>query len=239
MQLIKGALSTNGLLMPADFPVIHYESVHKHVQPQSQTENDRYEQFAGAWNAVAYRFVATGEYEAALTAAFSDVRGAVTPEKRSWQERDLFGFFSNGVSVFESAFYGLFSIGALLAAAEFPLSTPSDQQRVSPTTTSSALKKAFPGDPILEVVSAVTSDTAYREAREIRNVLTHRTAPGRTFFASVGGDDDLPDQWKLNNITLDATMASTRRAEVARLLTELLKGIDRFVQARLGSVGEN
>jgi hypothetical protein len=225
--------------MPADFPVDHYEAVHKCVQPRGETSNEGYQQFAGAWNALTYRFVALGGYEADLTAALGNLRETLTAERRCRQERDLFGFFSNGFSVFESAFYGLFSIGTILREAEFPLSTPSDQQRVSPTTTCSVLKKTFPGDPILEVVSAVTSDRAYREAREIRNVLTHRTAPGRTFFASVGVDGDLPDQWKLNNITLDATMASTRRAEVARLLTDLLKGIDRFVQARLGSVGEN
>jgi hypothetical protein len=82
-------------------------------------------------------------------------------------------------------------------------------------------------------MGAVTRDSAYLEWREVRNVLTHRAVPGRTFFVGIGGDDVLVDQWKIKNIPLDEKMASKRRAELSRLLGDMLAAIERFAEARL------
>jgi hypothetical protein len=149
------------------------------------------------------------------------------------QERDLFGFFSNGFSVLEATFFGLFSLGAFLSAANFPIKTPKDQQRISPSSTAAAMLKAFPGDPINQTISATISDRAYLEWREVRNVLTHRAAPGRTFFVGIGGDDELPDLWKILSIPLDLKMAPSRRAELSRLLTIVLRAVEQFSKSRL------
>ncbi|NBX03534.1 MAG: hypothetical protein EBR02_05675 [Alphaproteobacteria bacterium] len=54
-------LSTNGLVMPLDFPVADYEAIHSIVEPRTRKAKETYEQFAGAWNAVAYRFLALTE----------------------------------------------------------------------------------------------------------------------------------------------------------------------------------
>jgi hypothetical protein len=226
-------LSTNGLIMPPDFPVEHYESVYKRLERHAHTSNGTYEHFAGAWNALAYRFLAVTEYEVAFTASLNVAGAGPTPDERYRQERDLFGFFSNAFSVFESAFYGLFSIGAFLSAAEFPLKTSKDQQRVSPSSTAAALVRAFPGAAIIKIISDVTLDPSYLEIREVRNVLTHRAAPGRTFFVGIGSDDALPDLWKIKSIPLDAKMAPARRTELCRLLKQLLAGADDFTKARL------
>jgi hypothetical protein len=219
--------------MPSDFPVAEYESVHKIVAPRAHTPQDVYEQFAGAWNALAYRFLAVTEYEAALTGSLAKAGTSPTPTERYRQERDLFGFFSNGFSIFEAVFYGLFSLGAFLSATSFPLSTAKDQQRISPSSTATAMANAFPGDPLQQVIIRVSSDPAYVECREVRNVLTHRAAPGRTFFVGIGGDDVLADQWKIKGIPLDAKMAATRRIDLARLLCEMMQGIDQFAQSHL------
>lgn len=219
--------------MPPDFPVAHYESVHNKVQPLARTSNHVYEQFAGAWNALSYRFLALTEYEAKFAASLTGAGSRPVPPDRYRQERDLFGFFSNGFSVFEATFYGLFSLGSFFSAASFPMSTAKDQQRITPSSTAAAMTKAFPGDPIHQVISTVSSDPAYLELREVRNILAHRAAPGRTFFVGIGGDDTLPDQWKIKSIPLDAKMASTRRADLSRLLGELIQGIDQFAKSHL------
>jgi hypothetical protein len=232
MSRTNAPLSTNGLIMPQDFPVAEYESVHKRIEPRARTSNDVYEQFAGAWNAQAYRFLAVTEYETAFCASLAAGGGNSGHAERYRQERDLFGFFSNGFSVFEATFYGLFSLGAFLSAAGFPISTAKDQQRISPASTAAAIAKAFPGDPINQAIYGVLTDPAYLEWREVRNILTHRAAPGRTFFVGIGVDDALPDQWKIKSIPLDANMAPSRRAALSRLLTELLQGIDQFAKTR-------
>jgi hypothetical protein len=182
---------------------------------------------------LSYRFATTVECEKDLTASLVPAGAGLTPEDRYRQERDLFAFFSNSFSVFESTFYGLFSLGAFVFQASFPIETAKDQQRISPPSTIAAMTNAFKGDPILKVIEAVTTDPHYSELREVRNILTHRAAPGRTFFVGIGADDVLADEWKIKNIPLDVSMAPTRRAEVARLLTELLQGVDAFAKAHL------
>lgn len=39
-------------------------------------------------------------------------------------------------------------------------------------------------------------------------VLIHRTAPGRRIYVSIGGDDALPTEWKLNSVPLDESALS-------------------------------
>jgi len=225
-------LSTNGLIMPDDFPVAAYESVHRSVEPRATKFPEIYEQFGGAWNAVSYRFFAVAEYSAILSKSLA-VRTSTRVAGRCEQERDLFGFFNSGFSVLESAFYGLFALGAFVVPAAFPINTPKDQQRISPSSTFDALRKTFAKEPIVTVTSTILSDTAYLEWREVRNILTHRAVPGRTVFLGIGGDDELPDQWKIKNIPLNAQMTELRRNELSRLITELLVGVDQFVKSHL------
>jgi hypothetical protein len=92
--------------MPPDFPTEAYESVFSKSLEYVQSANDIYSHFAGAWNAVAYRFLAVADYECELISSLS--QRSPGPKIRHAQERQLFGFFSNGFSVFEAAFYGAF-----------------------------------------------------------------------------------------------------------------------------------
>lgn len=224
-------LSINGLVMPHDFPVAGMESIHSKAFARRGTHSEIYEHFASAWNAVAYRFLAVTEYEVEFTASLAIHSADATV--RHQQEKQLFGFFSNGFSVFEAAFYGLFSLGSLLSPSEFPIATAKDQQRISPTTTTNALKSAFPTSPINAALKTIADDPAYLEWREVRNVLTHRAAPGRRFHADLGGkDSSIPDQWKLKDISLDKDMAPTKRAHLARLLNLFANEVDVFAKAQ-------
>jgi hypothetical protein len=203
------------------------------VEPHSRRSNDTYVQFAGAWNAQAYRFLAVTEYEISLSASLETASGSARSEERFRQESDLFGFFSNGFSVFEASFYGLFAIGAFISPAKFPIFTAKDQQKISPASTSKAIAATFPREPLNSIIETVLTDPVYVEWREVRNILTHRAAPGRTFFVGIGDDGDIPDQWKIKSIPLDRKMAPMRRSELSRLLGMLLRGIDQFTTLRL------
>jgi hypothetical protein len=225
-------LATNGLLMPADFPVAAYERVHVKLQARAANLGSIYDHFGGAWNAISIRYLALVDEGDAFSALIS-APGSTNAQDRYRQEKSLFGFFGNGFSTLEAYFYGLYAIGAALQPAHFPLVTPRDQQSVSPTKTQESYAQAFPGDVILTSIQSLFTDPAYREWKQVRNVLTHRTAPGRTLFVSVDADTDLPPVWKLNNITLDAKTAPLRRAQLSKLLTMLLEAAAAFVDARL------
>jgi len=224
-------LTTNGLVMPADFPSAGYEDLHKRVaQLHFKTG---YEHFAGAWNGISYRFNALADYDEAFTQSISAHGPAPDPAERYRQERDLFGFFSNGFSTFESFFYGAFALGALLQPGQFALVTPSDQQQVSPRRTIAAYERAFSGAPVIGRFQALVANPGYIELREIRNVLTHRSAPGRTIHLSVGSDETPPGQWKLANISLDKSTTGDRRQNVVGILSEALAALQEFAEATI------
>src|SRR5947209_1407907 len=142
-------LTANGLVMPSDFPREPFEAIHKKLASSSAGRENLYAQFAGAWNALSYRYLALTEYGDSFAASVT--RFGTSPDATSYeQERDLFGFFNNGFAAFEAYFYAVFAIGALLDSSAFLLVSPSHQQQVSLTHTIRTYAKTFPGDAILE-----------------------------------------------------------------------------------------
>jgi hypothetical protein len=115
----------------------------------------------------------------------------------------------------------------------FSLAAPMARQKISPSHTTAAFQNAFVGDQFITVLDAFAKDAAYLEWREIRNVLTHRTAPGRRMYVGIGVDDAPPTEWKLNNIAMDETLVPTRRAALVRLLTSLIDGGATFLRSRI------
>ncbi len=224
-------LKTNGLVPAPDFPVEPYEAVHELVVAR-WGNLQLYEDFAGAWNAVSYRFEAAAKSGAEFERSLRVAGATPTPDERFRQDSALAEFFSGGYSVFESVFYGLHAIGACLAPSVFSLSTPKARQQVSPSQTTATFKKAFAGDPFITVLDAFATDPAYLEWKEIRNVLTHRTAPGRRMFVGIGVDDAPPTAWKLNDIPMDETLVLMRRAALVRLLAHLVAGGATFLRSR-------
>src|SRR5579864_573315 len=103
-------LSTNGLIMPGEFPSTAFEAIYQAVTGKITIGSALHAEFAGAWNAVSYRYLAMTEYEDAFSKSIVNAGASADPQERYQQERALFGFFGNGFSVFEATFYGLFAL---------------------------------------------------------------------------------------------------------------------------------
>lgn len=116
--------------------------------------------------------------------------------------------------------------------AVFPLTTQKEQQRVSPSFTNEAFKRAFPGDPILATFTRLFGDSAYQRWRDMRNVLTHRAAPGRRVYVGIGSDDAPPVEWKLNNMPLDAALVPEHQRELAKLISDVISAGEMFIMTR-------
>jgi hypothetical protein len=230
---MESPLTVNGLVMPPEFPAVEFEHVYRRLQRRTKTHPDLFEHFSGAWNAISFRYLALVDEGDGFTRSIASPEGAASLHERYVQERHLFGFFSNCFAAFESYFYGMFAIGAIIHPADFPMSTPRDQQGISPNAVDKAYGKSFPQDPILAAFRSVFGDTDFRQLREVRNVLTHRTAPGRRIFLSIGSDEDLPAIWKLNDIPLNSQTAQIRRSHSARILKTLLGAVAIFAQSRI------
>lgn len=226
------SLKTNGLVPEPDFPAEPYEAVYELVLARWRT-HELYEDFAGAWTAVSYRFEAAAKAGVEFEESLRNAGATPAADERFRQDRALADFFSSGYSAFESVFYGLHAVGAFIAPSVFSLDTPRSRQQVSPSQTTATYKKSFVGDPFIPVLDAFVTDAAYLQWKEIRNVLTHRTAPGRRMYVGFGADDAPPTTWKLRDIPIDETLIPTRRAALVRLLNDLLNGSAIFLGSRI------
>lgn len=222
-------LYSNGLQIPSSFPIASYEIVYRSVEAK-QAAHPLYEHFSGAWNALAYRFRATIDRGDEFILAFAQHGAEPPPEERYLQECLLFEFFSSGFSAFEAAFYGFYTIGAFTQPTGFPLSTPKDQQRVSPAGAVNAFVRVYSADKVAAALSGFIADPGFQQFREVRNILTHRTAPGRRMYVGLGIDDAPPTEWKLNNLPIDGTIITNSVKELSRLLSQLLTIIEGFTQ---------
>jgi hypothetical protein len=225
------ALTPNGLIPHRDFPYEAYEAVHAAVAARWSGAAS-YHQYSGAWNALAYRFHGSVDAGAKFQRSLSDFGPHPAPHQRYQQEEALFNFFSNGFAAFEALFYGLFAIGSFIDAVTFPLATPREQQRVSPSHTNDAFERAFPGDPLLDAFTSLFNDPAYQRWRDMRNVLTHRAAPGRRMYVGIGSDDAPPVEWKLNDLPLNSELVPKHLRELAELISGVILAAKTFLAAQ-------
>ena len=229
---IRSDSVSDDLIMPPDFPVVPFKKIQVGLRKKVDTTGVVYQEYSGAWNAVSYRFLAATQYSDDFTDSITKYGSSVNREERYRQEKNLFGFFTNGLSTLEAAFYGLFATGAFLNPSTFPMMTAKEHKYVSPERTHKAYSKAFPGEPILALFDQTFSDDGYVQLKDIRNVLAHRTAPGRTFYVSLDSSEPLPAEWKLFGLSIDHELTVTRRRDLARLLSTILVGTQAFIEAK-------
>jgi hypothetical protein len=218
--------------MPAGFPAAQFDAIYEIVQSLDPNHSELRSHFVEAWLALGYRYRAMSEYGREFTNLIATDGPSVVGEKRYLQERVLFGFFGSAFAAFEASFFGLFAIGAILVPTDFPLATPADQRSVNADSTLRAYKRIFPADRLVMALEGITNDFAFRDLREIRNVLTHRAAPARTHYLAPP-ESKLPQtEWNNFKIALDKNTTKTREAEVSRLLTALLTAAGTFARTK-------
>jgi len=170
----------------------------------------------------------------AFTASIISDGTSPPADRRYHQEQCLFDFFSSGFSALDSFFYAAFALGTCIDPVAFPLVTDRDRRSVSPDKTITAYKRRFPNKQPLIALQALADSPEHAEWRAVRNVLTHRAAPGRTLHVSVGDDDETPvDRWKPFDIPLDQALTMDRRGHLSRLLVGPMTSLAEFAEANL------
>ena len=223
---------TIGVNMPDDFPTTAHNAVHVKLIPcQPRVE---WTQYAGGWNAIAFRFKTITVIDETFTVS---IRHSPRPsfDEYQVQEEALFGFFVTGYAVIESFSYALFALGAMLRHWDFPM----QPRRINPTSTQKKFATHFAGTPVEAALSALVTNSAYKQWGCIRNVLAHRTAPSRNYFVSLqeghhGVPPDDPDTvWQIiGGLPLNEQTTSGKRAWLARHLTECVQATKSFVNAQ-------
>jgi len=224
--MAKERLSTIGLEMPEDFDAVPYEAIHSRTVARKDACPDACAQYVGAWKAVAYRFMSCAEHDTAFTKSIQQAGDAPPPPERYIQERELFSFFVMGLTVIESFCFGLFAIASMVDSKNFPITIAEDLRSINPQHTVKQFRKAFPEEGVTITLGKTLDDNAYKEWKEIRNILAHRAAPGRIIYGSTRRSAPAA-LWKVG-IQLDESTTSSRRKWLATTMSSLLRETDNF-----------
>jgi hypothetical protein len=222
---------------PDDFPVTSIDALHAHLsdrQPNTSPKPAEWSEWATALNGVAYRFIACDEAAAQTIVSLSASDSPPQPE-RARQENNLFSFYTMGLSILESLSYGIYFVGALADPAGIPSGVR--RRDVTPSLAASAFADAFPHEPLTMRLNDLVSSDEFKNWSLIRHALSHRGAPGRTFYEgggpSSGVDWNLPiKQIDLSQELLPATIEA-RRIWLGARVAEIVDAAATFALANI------
>jgi hypothetical protein len=217
------------------FPTDAYNRVHELVNGRGRFGKRLDSQWRASWNAVALRYDSLLAHDVAFRKAYASPS---TPENRSLQERELFGFFASGSSLFECCGYATHALLAGCHVPSFRLLTYREQRRVDLPRLLPSLRLARPRSRLTTGYGRLLTARKFREMQEIRNYLSHRSNPPRTIHLSAGGGTTQPDRWRLGihgwpDIAVEAATTSDRLTWSADMLTMLVTRMRDFAEHEL------
>jgi hypothetical protein len=220
---------TIGYPVPDDFPAADYDLIHTKVATRSA--ESVFWEYAFAWNAVAYRFTQMADHDETYRRTLTDSGDPYVVRYK--QDKELFGFFMAGLSALEAFFYAMHSVAGLADPIGFPMASESDRKCVGITLTKDRFACRFPTEPLTQAMASLGCDPSLKQWKKVRNLLVHRQAPGRFVSASSVGQPP-PDKWRLEGLTLDTDLTSSRRGWLSQVLTSLMACGLEFVERHAG-----
>lgn len=214
--------------MPSDFPRTPYEAIQNLCTAKRESSLGplaTWTEYSAAWNAVAYRFHAVTDHDE----AFIEAVGKGDPA-RYLQERELFSFFVAGLSAIEAFAYGLYHLAAVACPIKFPVK---DSRSITLDLTQKKFATSFPAQTVTVELSKLVVDRTFTEWKICRNVLAHRSYPGRIMSGTTANQPPTDDVWKLENVTINSETTSSRRKWLSQTLQDLLDSAKTFVEQKL------
>lgn len=232
-------LSTVGFEPPANFPQDRYEAIHHRLEHLANSPQSAiWRQFAGAWNAVAYRFQACAEYDESFRSDLARLGVSAGGLDRYRQQRDTYGCVVNACSVIEAFYYAAYAVGSLLLPAAFQITSAGSQRGINPESATTRFERHFAGEPFATGLRALLDDGGWTALNEMRNVLVHRAAWAKMAGRSLGGSatDDFDrvrlSDYHLGDLDWAPDLTSRPRAWVATNLGLAVAAADVFVATK-------
>jgi hypothetical protein len=231
---MSGQSQPSRLTLPPAFPDDLFGVVKDRVATKAPIGSSSVEHLGGSYNGVRYRLKACADYSEEFTHSINTFGESPPFIQRYQQERSLFGFFVSGYSVLDSFSFFMYTAAAQIDPTHFPMQKPGHLKGISCKTTPDVFAKAFSGEAIATELTKLIADPTFTQWDDFRNILAHRTAPGRAFYASFGTSiPDPPADWKIApaaNLKIDADLTQCRLAWLVNTLAKLVSAADVFAQ---------
>jgi hypothetical protein len=206
-----------GMVSPPDFPLASYQDVAARMALLKDRHEQEWKEFAGGWNGLLYRFMFVAEEDTLFTTSVKEYGSSPISPHRFVQEKALYVFIVSGFSALECLCYGVSAAASIPFPNTFQILRPGFRRDVSPESTVRWLRESCPDEALTGRLATVTVSDEYREWKELRNVLAHRSTPGRHFI--VGGNTTWGEA-----VEIDEETTSDRRWWLAATCHELAAG---------------
>lgn len=216
-----------------------YVDMRMTLQDSMYLNEDACHEYMYAWLATLNRYRLCLEAHESFTASILNHGDYPDQPYRYEQDRDLFIFYVSGLSVIDTICYGAYATGTMLDAKlgtnYFKFATPKDKREANLDKTRQIFYKNYPSDDFSINLSALTDTNSdhrtlsplkeYIEWKEIRNILAHRSAPGRSIF-EVGYPKS--SEW-IFGIEINKDTTATRFAWLQENIERLLDSLSTFI----------
>jgi len=219
-------ISTIGLEMPADFPSEPYEAISARLVNMKDPFPESWSQFTSGWNAVAIRFLSCIEHDRNFTLSVIRFTNAPRQPGRYIQERELFGFFVTGLSCIDSLCYSLYFIASILNKEKFTV-LENKIKYIYPSTVKKKFEDSYKDEIITNELKKLIEDQNYKKWKNIRNILAHRSMPGRHFYS--GGEYNGKALW-IDRIEINENTTVSRLKWLKNKITTLINATDVFTK---------
>jgi hypothetical protein len=224
----------SGLALPTPFPDALFEAVKNRVVVRMPSSTSERANFAGGHNGVRFRLRACADYSEEFIESVRRSGDAPPLEDRYQQERQLFGFFVSGIAALDCFNFLIHFTAAHLRPNCFPTQKASDIRAIARKSTAKAFSRQFPGEAITIALNSLVTDSQLQQWDCFRNILAHRSAPGRVVYASLGSHcPDPAAVWRIDptaNLTIDANLTPPRLDWLVTKLADLVVAADQFPQ---------
>lgn len=231
---MSGQSLRSSLTLPPAFPDDLFEELRNRVGTKVPPGSSAAEYLGGSYNGLRYRLRACADYSEEFTHSINTLGVETLGMERYQQERSLFGFFVSGYSALDSFGFFMHTAAAQVDPTHFPMQKPGHLKSISFKATPNLFAKAFPGEAIATELNKSKNDPAFTQWDNFRNILAHRSAPGRAFYASAGASTpDPPPDWKIApaaNLKIDADLTPCRLAWLTDTLAKLVSAADVFAR---------
>lgn len=196
-------------LVPSKFPKQNYSEINNIANKKCKNNEFLISQFRGGWQAVIYRYLTCIESDQNFSKLIIKHSGAPTQPFRYFQERELFNFFINGLSIFDCFGYSVYMLCSAINPNNFIVS----QNNLSAIRLKKEVKNDLIGYYSTENLSTelnnLLNSQNFKDFSDIRNILSHRESPGRTFRVSTGSIRGRKSALWINGIELNENTTSS------------------------------
>jgi hypothetical protein len=175
--------------VPDSFPLVAWEAFYADGRKATDGQSEAQGEFIRAMGCVIYRYNTCKEAVDSMIQYWHVSGKALTFDGYYTMQRDLFSFFTCGLSSIESLLYGIYVVVCQQHSTVLPWSDlKARRKKADPDRILGTLALAYPsGHPVCTEIASLIGSQEWKDWNAYRNTMVHRSLPSRVIAASIGG----------------------------------------------------